>query len=431
MPKRRQTFESFESNAKKRSIDTNSTEPINEGVMEKILRVPNTLLSLGFHFLRLPNTLLNSFKIPIFGGALKPIDHESKQAMKAKIEELSKLLKSKDIEIENFNSEIKDLKSELDFYKEIRKNNHQIQCDECFELCPNDDPPSDQLSLWINNPGLKHLTKKILSFLDVKSLGNCKNLSKTMYNYIHHQDDFVYLKIMEFKFYPQDFTDPTTQIKFTESNFEGSAIKPELAPDGEAKFVEQWEMLIDLIQYEKIHIQWNFYNKIEEIGWFYNDSRFVCLDIEAVQTLEKILDAYPVQNEDIPLPDRSLEEILVVAKFAHPVEISSEKLQRNVLNKALKFKLLMNSTPRQIPVVLKHFLKQKIKFNAKEILFEMYSQFIDFGNISNLEMVFKHSHDLGIELDVENDHGKTLLDVATQNEDIAIIYLYKKYGKMN
>ena len=66
----------------------------------------------------------------------------------------------------------------------------------------------------------------------------------------------------------------------------------------------------------------------------------------------------------------------------------------------------------------------------EHILFEKYEYYVECnGPFENLELIFKYSEALDIDLYAQDDHGKTVLDIATINGHSKVVDLYKNYPK--
>ena len=347
-------------------------------------------------------------------GSNKSQDNYTMEDLKAKVEELSELLKSKDKEIISKDSELELKQNKIDdLTKEVESNKKEIEelktelnkCENQEEFpyfkLDNDNLPTDIISLWINNPGLSHLARMILSHLDVNSQAKAKGVSKTFYKFLQTDKEFAMLKIFEHKNMKKKYFDDKTYQYSNCSSYEVYYTNRDLENEILNNKKLMIEKFLELLQHENTEVQWKSYYKIVSSGWLSISNSF-CIEVDAAKTFLKLEQHYPSDKRNIVnllyFP-KSLTMFIVILDY--------------VIN------YLKNNEMEDMGMI--GFLMILLKF------YEEYAENCNIFNEKRLELFFKHSRVLGIDINNINVDGRSILELATLNGHSDIVDLCKKY----
>ena len=87
----------------------------------------------------------------------------------------------------------------LDKDKELISKEKELQLIKNYQADHEGHEVVDNILVFMNNQGLKHIANKILSFLDRLSFANCRLLSRSWRNYIDDEVTLLHLQISHFK----------------------------------------------------------------------------------------------------------------------------------------------------------------------------------------------------------------------------------------
>ena len=338
------------------------------------------------------------------------------QELKLKDRELAqneKDLRIKDQELilkdEELAQKEKDLRDKDQDLKEALKIvNHEKQQDEWesdFEdsnYFKTDEKPEDEISIWMCNSGLSFLARKMLGFVDIKSLANCKKVSKTWYNFIENDKMLLILQTQQIMHLPIEMRNQKTHEIFTSTVWE-TYIDEDQKSD--------WKRVFQLMEFESIdvikdmfaHLQRTFKDARSGV-WLSSDVKFCCLTWKMLQTFETLLKEFKMTSNDI----LSLESYLYFYKL--------DKINLECLKMTLEG------------------MKQCHYFNINKVPFRVYEIYRDdkcsweekvTGHL--MELLLQNAEEFGIDFTSTNKFGKTLKDQAKFDKVPMVLALLEKY----
>ena len=351
------------------------------------------------------------------------IESNDVEVLKAKNKELLKLLKFKDDQIEELNNEITILNSRLVYYTtpkittpktDVPENKVENEIAKLKSRLGIEVPnkpkieiqidPIDQISIWIQNPGLKHLSRQIFGNLDTKDLANCKIVSKTFNDFISNDKELLIKQFYQYKNFKRIHINSETGIKELVGNFESDFIGqiPQIyREDGFTMDTEKskkiWIEWFGLLQTQDCKTLKKLWKEMSKRDSFWMDARLYCISKELYNLFENLNIMFPINNSDDMLIELLLED----------------------------------SNVEGFSFILEYFEKCEINI-PENFHFTLYRNFQDDfededGNLKKMEILLEQSK---INLDARNDYGKTMLEIATLNDDTKIVELCGKFQKI-
>ena len=320
------------------------------------------------------------------------IESNDVEVLKAKIVEQSKLLKLKDLQIEELRKENTILKSTSD----IKVPNNSEIIIQTY--------PIDSISIWIQNPGLNHLSRQSFGYLDAKDLANCKLVSKTFNGFISNDKKLLIKQFYQFKNFKKIRINLKTQVKELKGKFEGDYIGkyPELSCSSHTQIGKkrrkkiwiEWFGLLETEDNLTLKELWKEMSSTWRGRPFINDARLVCIQQKLYNLFENLTKIFPIEKKD----DRLIEA------------------------------LLEDSNLEGFSLILKHFEKCEVNI-PHNFQFKLYYSYKDYGNLDNLKKMEILLEQYKINLGVRNDYGKTMLEIAILNDDTKVVELCEKFQK--
>ena len=255
--------------------------------------------------------------------------------------------------------------------------------------------PTDTFSRWIQNPGISFIAEKIFGFCDTKTLNRCKRVSKVWNKFIGGTKSLILLQIHQLWNFKGTFLDRNNEKKTMtfyqkyEHNFRF------LTHDDQIK---EWKYLFEAVKNEKTKNVKDFYQKLKStiaptIGKRLTGSgnpKSFCLECGLLKNFEDVTKIYPIKKADI--------STFQARKYYNP----------------RAFNLILAYMPKE-----GNIMPSGLLFNA-------------FGNekhkMQMLEILFQKAEELKIDFNETNRNGKTLLDIASGNDDTEVLQLFKKYN---
>ena len=307
-------------------------------------------------------------------------------------------------QLEAKSREIRHLKTQLNrknskFRKLESKSIHSVNCQQESEL------PTDEISCWIQKPGLKHLATIILSYLDARSLARCKSVSYIWHGFITSEKQLLKLQLIHIKNFPIETNiGYGNKTKCYKTLFEALEECQHLFKwrFGEIK---EWDDIFELMNsHETLDCNcpqkclFNFYYQIRECalrlrnlhGLHLTPPKILAFRIlNCLPTFEEIVKLNPMTQLDVEYfidmhPDDKKEDLKTILKCLN--------IQGNINEFNIPLRLYSLEKP-----------------------------------IETLELLFKTSQEYGIDMNIPNKEGKTLLEIARERNETDIIALYEKY----
>ena len=306
------------------------------------------------------------------------------KSSRSKIRALKKLLKIKDTKIEELNQKVNNCEcKEEEIVSEIEEN-----------VSP--------MELMLANPGLESIPEKIFGYLDLKSLTKCREVSKNCKNLIDNKKSLILLKIKHLKNHKRCYTDSRTRRKTYMTFLEN------VDPDQE--YLQEWETLFEWFSTSKAKTQ-NCKKMFNNLEFYVAQADFgsvspkvFCIEGKMLNPLEMLLQTFSFCKND---PTLFMENYLYPEAF------------ELILKHASQQGFNLNYTP-DYQEHITHFA-YKDRSYQKEFL----------------ELLLKNENEYKIDFRrtgcvTWNDEwlGKTVLQIAQENEDWPVVALFKKYGKV-
>ena len=320
-------------------------------------------------------------------------ESDKMKSLKSLLKSKDSQLKSKDRTIRAKDREIASKTAELlakDRENEILKA--KLKRFESFEdhMEISEEQSISQIESWISNQGLEHIPEKIFQCLDAKSLAKCRQVSQSWKTFIDTNRPLLYLQINHFKNYGKVEMDFMTQQKEFKS-FIGKFQTQERL---------EWEALFTWIKTFKCSVSYltAFFKCLRLQSRSTDCAKIFCGNFRVIQGLEFLFDRFG-------LTEKNLDEF-AMRNYVSP----------NALESILKYVKLQG-----IDINKRHFLGSHIThriYGNRRFAKEM------------LEILMKNAENLSIDFNAENTYKKTVLQLAQENGDTAIVELFKKYEKV-
>ena len=251
----------------------------------------------------------------------------------------------------------------------------------------------DFISPWIDNPGLDHLVQKIFGYLDLKSLQNCKVVSKPWDQFIGGNKSVWLIQIYRLR------TRPIENIKINYFlHFDDHFNK--LSRENELR--KEWELAIHLISKENMdsivkfcRFLFNLSQSHQQLPPIMYDPKSACLKTSMLQIFGNLCKEFPIREEQMLSYIHEAMEIdcYTVDMVFKCLEMQGEDLKQLHLT-------IYRKSPLRYSQLMKKYLLL-------------------------LQFMIEKANVYGFDLNAKGREGKTLFKLAMRDQFYEIVRLLK------